>query len=185
VNDTPQAAAGLEVRVATSDDVAALAELHAHAAASLTDRYGKGPWSNASKDAAVRRALVESHVVVGELAGAVVGTFSLQRRKPWAIDLAYFTEVVRPVYLKEMAVEPEWQRRGVGRALLARADRFARELRAGAIRLDAWDAPAGAGGFYARCGYAARGGKVYRGNPLLYFERLLDVAPATGAGGRS
>jgi hypothetical protein len=62
---------------------------------------------------------------------------------------------------------------------------LARELDAGAIRLDVWDAPAGAGGFYARCGYTPRGGKVYRGNPLLDFERLLERALKTGAEGES
>ena len=44
---------------------------------------------------------------------------------------------------------------------------------ADAIRLDAFDAEAGAGGFYARCGFAERGRTAYKGNPLVYFERLL------------
>ena len=39
--------------------------------------------------------------------------------------------------------------------------------------LDAYDAEAGAGGFYARSGFAERGHLVYRGNPLIYYERLL------------
>jgi hypothetical protein len=57
--------------------------------------------------------------------------------------------------------------------LLAEASRVATELGADAIRLDAYDADAGAGGFYRACGYSPRRGKVYRGVPLLYFERLL------------
>ena len=39
--------------------------------------------------------------------------------------------------------------------------------------LDAYDAKAGAGGFYARCGFAERGRVVYKGDPLIYYERLL------------
>lgn len=42
-----------------------------------------------------------------------------------------------------------------------------------AIRLDAYDATAGAGGFYARCGFAERGWVVHRGVPLVYFELVL------------
>jgi hypothetical protein len=41
------------------------------------------------------------------------------------------------------------------------------------IRLDAYDGPAGAGGFYAKRGFREVGRVVYRGTPLVYFERIL------------
>ena len=44
---------------------------------------------------------------------------------------------------------------------------------AAAIRLDAYDSTAGAGGFYARCGYREVGRVTYRGTALIYFESLL------------
>lgn len=44
---------------------------------------------------------------------------------------------------------------------------------ADAIRLDAYDAEAGAGAFYEKCGYRQRGRVVYRGDPLVYYELLL------------
>jgi hypothetical protein len=44
--------------------------------------------------------------------------------------------------------------------------------------LDAYDAAAGAGRFYARCGYQERGRVVYKGDPLIYFELLLGDAGA-------
>ena len=44
---------------------------------------------------------------------------------------------------------------------------------ADAIRLDAYDAPAGAGDFYAKCGFREVGRATYRGVPLVYFELLL------------
>ena len=47
-----------------------------------------------------------------------------------------------------------------------------RDAAAHAIRLDAYAGAAGAGEFYARCGYALRGRVVYRGNPLRYYEML-------------
>ena len=42
-----------------------------------------------------------------------------------------------------------------------------------AIRLDAFDAEAGAGGFYARCGFTEVGRVTYRKAPLMYYELLL------------
>jgi hypothetical protein len=47
-----------------------------------------------------------------------------------------------------------------------------------AIRLDAYDAEAGAGPFYAKCGFEERGRVVYKGDPLIYYELLLRGATA-------
>ncbi|HEY1600831.1 MAG TPA: hypothetical protein VGG64_14580 [Pirellulales bacterium] len=44
---------------------------------------------------------------------------------------------------------------------------------ADAVRLDAYDASAGAGGFYSHCGFSEVGRPVYRGAPLVYYELLL------------
>ena len=74
-----------------------------------------------------------------------------------------------------MAVAPERQRSGVGRALLEGALAQARLVPFEAIRLDAYDAPAGAGEFYRKCGYTHVGGKSYRGVPLMYFELMTGV----------
>jgi hypothetical protein len=47
---------------------------------------------------------------------------------------------------------------------------------ADAIRLDAYDAKAGAGSFYSKCGFHERGRVVYKGDPLVYYELLLPGA---------
>jgi hypothetical protein len=44
---------------------------------------------------------------------------------------------------------------------------------ADAIRLDAWDAQAGAGEFYRKCGYREVGRAAYRKTRLIYFELAL------------
>ena len=72
-----------------------------------------------------------------------------------------------------MAVDPVSQRQGVGRGLIEEAARVARAWPAEAIRLDAYDAPAGAGAFYRKCGFKDVGSVVYRSVPLLYFELIL------------
>jgi hypothetical protein len=49
-----------------------------------------------------------------------------------------------------------------------------RDWPADAIRLDAFNADAGAGGFYRKCGFREVASVVYRNDPLLYFELVLQ-----------
>ena len=49
----------------------------------------------------------------------------------------------------------------------------ARAWPADAIRLDAYDADAGAGSFYAKCGFRERGRIVYKRDLLVYYELVL------------
>jgi len=163
----------LEAGVATEADAAAIAAYRTAAAARLTQQHGIGHWSSPSTEKQVLRSMRGGRVLVARNGAGVLGSLTLVTKKPWAIDASYFTEVRRPLYLLDMAVDPRAQGRGVGRFLLDEAERVAREWPAQAIRLDAYDAPAGAGEFYAKCGYQERGRVVYRGVPLVYYERLL------------
>jgi GNAT superfamily N-acetyltransferase len=74
-----------------------------------------------------------------------------------------------------MAVVPAMQRQGIGTICLQKIQGVARDLPVDAIRLDAYDAEAGAGKFYEKCGYVEVGRAVYRNAPLIYYElRLLE-----------
>ena len=73
-----------------------------------------------------------------------------------------------------MAVAPAKQRQGIGRKCLEEARRLANAWPADAIRLDAYDSVAGAGSFYARCGYIEVGRVSYRNTPLIYYQLLLE-----------
>jgi GNAT superfamily N-acetyltransferase len=97
----------------------------------------------------------------------------LATKKPWAIDVSYFTPVKRPLYLTGMAVAVVRQGQGLGRLALEDARAVATAWPAEAIRLDAYDAAAGGGPFYARFGFVERGRVVYKGNPLRYYELRL------------
>jgi GNAT superfamily N-acetyltransferase len=81
--------------------------------------------------------------------------------------------VKRPLYLTGMAVSVAHQGQGLGRLALEDARRVAISWPADAIRLDAYDAEAGAGSFYASCGFRECGRVVYKGDPLRYYELLL------------
>lgn len=158
---------------ATKQDVAAIVALQTATAQRLTADFGDGHWSHLPTERGVLRSMRESRVFVARDPAGIIATLRLTTKKPWAIDRSYFTVVKRPLYLLDMAVDVSMQRQGIGRQCMDDAARVAREWPADAIRLDAYDAAAGAGDFYAKCGYQARGSFTYRLVPLLYYELLL------------
>ncbi len=158
---------------ADPSDAPVLAALHTAVADDLTARYGKGPWSLRTTEKGVLFQMRNGTVYALRRRGKIVATLWLCSKKPWAIDPTYFTACAKPLYLVGMAVAPAHQRKGIGRRCLEQARQIGTTWPADAIRLDAFDAEAGAVGFYARCGFEARGRKEYRGTPLVYFEMLL------------
>jgi GNAT superfamily N-acetyltransferase len=110
---------------------------------------------------------------VGKAGKRILTVLRLATKKPWAIDVSYFTSVKRPLYLSGMTVVVTHQGQGFGRLALQDAIEVARDWPADAIRLDAYDADAGAGAFYTKCGFSERGKVVYKGDPLVYYELLL------------
>jgi len=159
--------------LATEADIAALTALHSAVAGHLTREFGEGPWSTSASEASVRRGVTTSKVIVARDATGIAGTLRLTPRKPLSIDRSCFSRIDKPLYLVDMAVRPSLQRSGVGRSLLDEAVRVAAASGAHALRLDAYDAPAGAGGFYAKCGFREAGRAAYRKVPLIYYEKLL------------
>jgi GNAT superfamily N-acetyltransferase len=158
---------------ATEADALVIAALRNAVADRLTEKFGRGHWSSHTSERGVLRGIADSRVVIARNGKTLVGTLRLTTKKPWAIDPAYFTEVKRPLYLVDMAVLPGRQRRGIGRRLLEHTRRVAVSWPRDAIRLDAYDHAAGAGEFYVKCGFTERGRVVYRGTPLVYYERVL------------
>jgi GNAT superfamily N-acetyltransferase len=163
----------LKLQPAKTSDATALAALHTAVADHLTQLHGRGPWSSQSSEKGVLFAMCNSKVFVARDGGEIIGTLRLAVKKPWAIDVDYFTPARKPLYLLAMAIAPARQRKGLGAQCLAEAKRIAQAWPADAIRLDAYDAAAGAGGFYERCGFAECGRATYRGAPLIYYELSL------------
>jgi GNAT superfamily N-acetyltransferase len=164
---------GITFELATETDVPSLLSLRTEVAADLEARHGRGPWARPPTEDAVRRDLTASRVMVAREGARLVGTLTLAAKKPFAIDVSCFTAAQRPSYLLAMAVAPQRQGTGIGRRMLEAGTVLAHSLRADAIRLDAYDSPAGAGPFYARCGFVEVGRVVYRSTPLRYYERML------------
>ena len=163
----------LRLELAAETDALDILSLRARVAEKLTAQYGQGNWSGVATEKGSLLDLRTSKVWIARRRGRLVATLRLATKKPWAIDLRYFSASRRSLYLLSMAVAPELQRQGIGRQCLEQVAEIAREWPADALRLDAYDAPAGAGAFYAKCGFRAVGRAIYRGCPLEYFEQLL------------
>lgn len=160
----------LSISTATAADAAAITLLRNQVAAHLCKEFGPGHWSHSVGEGSVVRSINTSRVLVARVDGEIIATLRLATKKPWAIDTAYFTPATRPLYLVDMAVMPRVQRQGIGRRFMVEAQGIVWSWPADAIRLDAYDAPAGAAGFYEKCGYIEKGRVTYRNVPLVYFE---------------
>jgi GNAT superfamily N-acetyltransferase len=163
----------LSFAFATKADIPALLKLRLAVDADQEKRFGTNRWSTTITTKSVARAIKSSRVLLATRQRRVIGTLRMETKKPWAVDLKYFTPVAKAVYLHDVNVEPVLQRSGVGRRLIERAKAVAREWPADAIRLDAYDGPSGGGPFYERCGFTEVGRTVYRSVPLVYFECVL------------
>jgi GNAT superfamily N-acetyltransferase len=163
----------LEVVTAAPDDAALIAELRNAASMRLTQQFGRGHWSGVTTESSVARGIKSSRVLVARDRQEIMGTLRLATRRPWAIDTQFFADSSEPVYLVDMAVAPAAQRQGVGRRLIDAALAEARGWEKDAIRLDAYDHPAGAGPFYVKCGFREVGRTSFGGVPLVYYQLLL------------
>ena len=171
----PRAKERLTFRDARAEDAPAIAALHNSVAGALTAKFGEGPWSVLGTERGALLAQQHARVRVGRAPGSkrILTVLRLATKKPWAIDVSYFTPVKRPLYLTGMSVSVAHQGQGLGRLALEDARTVAEAWPADAIRLDAFDAEAGAGEFYARCGWSERGRVKYKGDPLRYYELVL------------
>jgi len=163
----------IKLKIATTADAPAIASLWVAANQNLTAKYGNGPWSGNVTERGVRFSMRNAAVYVRRKRNQLLATLTLGTKKPWAIDRKYFSKCNRPLYLTAMAVAPDWQRQGIGRLCVEAAAQLAKQWPGDAIFLDAYDAEAGAGEFYRKCGFREVGRASYRNAPLIYFEMLL------------
>jgi GNAT superfamily N-acetyltransferase len=163
----------IKLEIAPPKDAAEICALRIAAAKKLTEVHGNGPWSGETSEKWILFAMRNSSVFVVRRRNKIIATLTLGTKKPWAIDRRYFSKCRRPLYLTSMAVAAERQRQGIGKLCVEAAVKIAKEWPAEAIFLDAYDAAAGAGEFYHKCGFRETGRAKYRDVPLIYFELLL------------
>ena len=163
----------VQLQLATAEDVGELVALRMAVNEHLGQQYGEGYWLSRPTEKGALFGMRNAKVYVARHRKKLVATLTLSTRKPWAIDAKYFSKSERPLYLTNMAVEPGRQRRGSGRSCIEEVRRLVARWPGDAIRLDAYDAEAGAGEFYRKCGFREVGRATYRRAPLIYFEMLM------------
>jgi GNAT superfamily N-acetyltransferase len=164
----------LKLQLAEPEDAESIAALRNAVSDDLTFKHGKGWWTHHHTTAGVLFDLRNTQLYAALHRDEVVASLVLSPKKPRSIELKYFPKAKHPLYLTSMVVAPELQRQGLGRACLAEVIKLSRRAKAGAIFLDAYDHPhAGAGPFYAKCGWRECGRATYCGSPLGYYELMM------------
>jgi len=163
----------IHLEAAGPEDIPQWVALRGAVSEGLAKHFGEGYWCFRSTEKGAAFQLRQGGVYVARWRGGLVAALRLSKRKPWAIDRSFFSTSRLPFYLTDMTVAPRYQRKGLGRQCIEEARRIAVAAGADAICLDAYDCAAGAGPFYAKCGFREVGRTVYRGAPLVYFERQL------------
>ncbi len=164
----------VRLRQAGLDNLKPVRSILVAAADDLTARFGEGHWSGVRTIATLQKYAGSGTLYVIEADAIVVGTLRLTDLKIGFYRNAWFARPKDPAgYLLDMAVSPDRQHRGLGRRAMEQAERLARQGGLRAIRLDAYQGPAGAGGFYRKCGYDLVHKGEMRGVALEYFEKLL------------
>lgn len=162
--------ADVRVREREADDFEALVDLDLASAeyhASLDPAFYRVPERAAIAEFLQRRlADPDRRVLVAQVDGRVVGMVDVTLLPP--PDPGSIVRAVPTVDLGISVIEP-WRGRGVGRALMAAAEAYARDRGARRIVLDMSAANLGALRFYERLGYVEHG-KLLR--------RSLDEAEA-------
>src|SRR2546423_9611050 len=108
----------LKCRDGALKDVAVIAALQNAAAGALTARFGDGHWSSLTTERNAELSLRHARVRLGMSGKRILTVVRLAPKKPWAIDVSYFTPVKRSLYLTGMAVSVAHQGQGLGRLAL-------------------------------------------------------------------
>lgn len=164
----------ITIAKATRADARALTALRTAVAQGLTQQHGVGPWSAFPSRATVTRTLRASNVLVARRGQEIVGTVRLIRANPLLLDTRAFTPVGVAIYLIGLAVDSRCRGQGIGRELVDACKGIACSWPAQALWLDAYEHPAGAGGFYEKCGFRKVGATVFKDEPqphdLSFYE---------------
>jgi ribosomal protein S18 acetylase RimI-like enzyme len=153
----------LIIRLATSDDVPAIADIVERAYSVYLERIGRRP-GPMDDDYASRVDEADVFVAV-QSGGAVCGVIVLEPASDHLL-------------IENVAVDPERQHTGIGRALLAHAEQVALDQGFGEVRLYTNVAMTENQRLYGRLGYREDGRWITGGFQRVYFSKALLPATA-------
>lgn len=171
----PAAGPAMALRLGTGPDavtVAALATqvfLDTYAADGLRPDLAREAFTLYSADAfAARLAEPARAFLLAESAGHLTGFAEIL-----LVDREAPAGGAKGAELVRLYVQPKAQGRGIGRALLASAEKLALRMPVSTLWLTAWEGNARARAFYARAGYADVGAAVHAIEGRAYANRVL------------
>lgn len=147
---------------ADRDDVWAL---HNRALAVSGAHAGNGPWDDDLHNVAAVYLATGGEFLVGLLDGRLVAMGALRRTAPDRAEI------------KRMRVDPAFQRRGFGGAILAALERRAAVLGCPFLHLDTTVIQTAAQRFYLAHGYREVGRSVVGGFDTILYEKRLIASP--------
>lgn len=172
----------LTYRAAVPTDAPEIDRIRCAAGAEVTERLGPGHWSILSNVARVRRSIrTRSIYLAFNEAGEAVATFTVGTNAPGFWPRSRWREPHEPALgVFDLAVQPEFQRRGIGTWVMRTIEDLAREQGLRYVRLDAYEQNPRSIAFYRKLGYDERSRVTIRGVPLICFEQEVVTAPEEG-----
>jgi ribosomal protein S18 acetylase RimI-like enzyme len=149
----------VQIRSATADDAAAVGELVQRAYAHYVDRIGRRP---GPMDDDYREKVAACRVSVAVEADEILGLIVLAQEADHLL-------------VENVAVEPERQSQGIGRALLAFAEETATEAGITTLRLYTHALMTENLAFYPRLGYTEIGRRTDNGFERVLFSKSLEL----------
>jgi len=173
----------IEIRLlAARDSMAALTQL-LHRAYEPLARQGLNFSAATQSVETTQQRAAEGQCFVAEHRGRIVGTVTVcgpydLAAAPWAAGVAAFRDR-DTAHFHQFAVDPDLQRQGLGRRLIAACERWAREHGYKRMALDTAEPAAALRALYHRLGYVEVAqvqweGKTYRS---VIMEKALDHSP--------
>ena len=163
----------LKLVLVSADDIPELVAMRARVSQKLAKKFGEGYWAGRPTEGGERFLMRIGQVYIARYRGKLIAALAITTRKPWSIDVKNFRASAKPLYCGRWRWTRLKQRKGVGRQCIAEVRRIAADMGRDAIRLDAFNCPAGAGEFYRKCGFTEAARVVYKGVPHIDFEMLL------------
>jgi GNAT superfamily N-acetyltransferase len=166
----------LRIHSASIAEVEVLYAILVECGLDVRDRLGLTHWAPAYP-----RHLFEEQVAKGEVFsvetaanGETVATFAASDQAPRYLDLSLWVSDGEPcLYLARLTVLPRLQRRGIGQACIATAERLALERGRRSVRLDAAEQHAELVRWYLKLGYREVCRYDAFGNRMVGFEKLV------------
>jgi uncharacterized damage-inducible protein DinB/GNAT superfamily N-acetyltransferase len=168
--------------LAVRDSLAALTALLHRAYAPLAGQGLNFTAATQTVDTTRQRA-AEGQCFVADAGGEVVGTVTVcgpydVETAPWALDVPWFRDP-DTAHFHQFAVDPGWQRRGVGRLLVQACEHWARKRGYLRLALDTAAPAQDLRALYRRLGYADVGQVQWKGKRYasVVMQKALDRSP--------